>query len=68
GLVQGLAGAAGPAIAGAAIQTAALGTPFFVAGTTKALYDIALYIGFRRRRAEHEVSAPASAGNEGRLQ
>jgi predicted MFS family arabinose efflux permease len=57
GLVRGLASAAGPAITGAAIQTAALGTPFFVAGTAKALYDIALYIGFRARRAEHEVGA-----------
>ena len=57
GLVRGLASAAGPAITGAAIQTAALGTPFFVAGATKALYDIALYIGFRSRRAEHEVRA-----------
>lgn len=56
GLVRGLASAAGPAIAGAAIQTAALGTPFFVAGSTKALYDLALYIGFRRRHAEHETS------------
>jgi MFS family permease len=58
GLVRGLASAAGPAITGAALQTAALGTPFFVAGTTKALYDLALYVGFRRRRAEHEVAAP----------
>lgn len=57
GLVRGLASSAGPVITGAAIQTAALGTPFFVAGTTKALYDIALYIGFRRRRAEHELPA-----------
>jgi len=57
GLVRGLASAAGPAITGAAIQTAALGTPFFVAGATKALYDLALYIGFRSRHAEHEVRA-----------
>ena len=58
GLVRGLAAAAGPAITGAAIQSAALGTPFAVAGITKALYDVALYIGYRSRRAEHEVPAP----------
>lgn len=56
GVVRGLASAFGPAITGAAIQSAALGTPFFVAGTTKALYDVALYVGFRRRKAEHEVT------------
>ncbi|HKV88870.1 MAG TPA: MFS transporter [Candidatus Dormibacteraeota bacterium] len=57
GLTRGIAGAAGPAITGAAIQGAALGTPFVVAGVTKSLYDIALYLGYRRRRAEHEVRA-----------
>jgi len=56
GVARGLASAAGPAITGAAIQTAALGTPFIVAGITKALYDIALYYGFRRRRGDHEIS------------
>ncbi len=55
GLARGLANAAGPAITGAAIQTTALGAPFIVAGITKALYDIALYYGFRRRRGEHEI-------------
>jgi MFS family permease len=57
GLARGVASAAGPAITGAAIQSAALGTPFIVAGVTKALYDIALYIGYRRRKAEHEIPA-----------
>lgn len=56
GVARGLASAAGPVIAGAAIQTAALGAPFIVAGATKALYDIALYFGYRRRRADHENS------------
>ena len=56
GLTRGLASAVGPAITGAAIQSAALGTPFIVAGVTKALYDVALYIGYRSRRAEHEVN------------
>jgi len=55
GLARGLASAAGPAITGAAIQSAALGTPFIIAGTMKALYDIALYIGYRSRPGEHEV-------------
>jgi MFS family permease len=54
GAARGLAQAAGPIITGAAIQGAALGVPFILAGTVKALYDIALYSGFRRRRADHE--------------
>jgi len=55
GVARGLASAAGPAITGAAIQAAALGTPFIVAGITKVLYDVALYYGFRRRRGDHEI-------------
>jgi len=55
GLARGLASAAGPAITGAAIQSAALGTPFIVAGVVKALYDVALYIGYKSRPGEHEV-------------
>jgi MFS family permease len=57
GLVRGLASGAGPAMTGAAIQSAALGTPFIVAGITKAIYDIALYIGYRSRPGEHEIRA-----------
>jgi MFS family permease len=57
GLARGLASAAGPAITGAAIQSAALGTPFVVAGVTKAIYDLALYVGYRSRPAEHEIRA-----------
>jgi sugar phosphate permease len=55
GLARGVAAATGPAITGAAIQTAALGTPFVIAGVTKALYDLALYFKYRTRPAEHEV-------------
>jgi len=55
GLARGIAAATGPAITGAAIQTAALGTPFVIAGVTKALYDLALYFKYRTRPAEHEV-------------
>jgi MFS family permease len=55
GAVRGLAQAVGPPITGAAIQTAALGIPFFLAGTVKSIYDIVLYLGFRGRRGEHEA-------------
>jgi MFS family permease len=55
GLVRGLGQAAGPLISGAAIQGAALGLPFYLAGALKLLYDGALYIRFRRRRGEHET-------------
>ncbi len=54
GLARGLASAAGPAITGAAIQSAALGTPFIVAGIMKGLYDVALYVGYKSRPGEHE--------------
>lgn len=54
GLARGLASAAGPAITGAAIQSAALGTPFIVAGIVKGMYDVALYIGYKSRPGEHE--------------
>ncbi len=54
GAVRGLAQALGPPITGAAIQTAALGIPFILAGTVKGLYDVALYVGFRRRQGDHE--------------
>ncbi len=54
GAVRGLAQALGPPITGVAIQTAALGIPFILAGTVKGLYDVALYVGFRRRQGDHE--------------
>lgn len=55
GLVRGLGQAAGPLISGAAIQGAALGLPFILAGSLKLTYDFLLYLGFRSRRAEHEI-------------
>ena len=59
GAVRGIALAAGPVITGAAIQAAAFSIPFIVGGTLKSLYDIGLYIGFRRRFGDHEaVSRP----------
>lgn len=54
GAVRGVTQAAGPALAGAAIQAAAYGLPFWVGGGLKAIYDVALFAGFRGRRAEHE--------------
>ncbi len=55
GLVRGLGQALGPILSGAAIQSAALGVPFFLAGGLKLVYDISLYAAFRSRRAEHET-------------
>jgi len=55
GLVRGLGQAFGPLLSGAAIQSAALGLPFFLAGGLKLVYDLSLYAAFRSRRAEHET-------------
>ena len=55
GLVRGLGQAAGPLLAGAAIQGAALGLPFYLAGGLKLLYDGTLFVAFRARRGEHET-------------
>jgi len=55
GLVRGLGQAGGPLIAGAAIQSAALGLPFYLAGALKLVYDVSLFAAFRSRRAEHET-------------
>jgi MFS family permease len=57
GAVRGVAQAAGPALAGAAIQAAAFGLPFWLGGAMKVVYDLALYAGFRQRKAEHERRA-----------
>ncbi|MDQ6712692.1 MAG: MFS transporter, partial [Candidatus Dormibacteraeota bacterium] len=56
GLVRGLGQSAGPLLAGAAIQGAVLGLPFFIAGTLKLIYDVSLYAAFRSRPAEHETA------------
>jgi predicted MFS family arabinose efflux permease len=55
GAVRSLAQAAGPSLAGIAIQTAAFGIPFYIAAGLKIAYDLLLYAGFRRRAAEHEA-------------
>lgn len=55
GAVRGVAMAFGPVLSAAAIGAASFGVPFFAGGGLKAVYDLALYSGFRRRRAEHET-------------
>jgi predicted MFS family arabinose efflux permease len=55
GAVRGVANGAGPVITGAAIQAASLGLPFFLGGALKVLYDVGLYVGYRRRFGEHEL-------------
>jgi MFS family permease len=54
GAVRGVAQSFGPALAGLAIGAAAFGVPFFAGGALKIVYDLALYAGFRNRRASHE--------------
>ena len=55
GAVRGVAMSFGPTLAGVAIAAAAFGLPFFAGGGLKIVYDLALYAGFRNRRAEHET-------------
>jgi len=38
----------GPAVSGALMQAVSVGSPFFVAGSIKAIYDVAIYLTFRR--------------------
>jgi len=54
GSVRGVAQAAGPTIAGAAVQSAAYGLPFVLAGLIKIGYDLALYAAYARRPAATE--------------
>ncbi len=57
GAVRGAGQAVGPYLAGVAIQGAAFGLPFFVAGGLKIAYDLALFGSFRQLRGEHEVAS-----------
>ncbi|HEX6489185.1 MAG TPA: MFS transporter [Candidatus Dormibacteraeota bacterium] len=57
GTVRGAGQALGPYVAGVAIQAAAYGVPFVLAGALKAAYDLALFGAFRRVRGEHEVTS-----------
>jgi MFS family permease len=54
GAVRGVAQSPGAVLAGLAIGAASLGLPFFLGGGLKIIYDLALYAGFRNRRAAHE--------------
>jgi hypothetical protein len=54
GALRGIFQAVGPVITGVAIQAAAYSFPFIVGGSLKSLYDVGLFIGFRRRFGEHE--------------
>jgi predicted MFS family arabinose efflux permease len=38
----------GPAVSGILMQAVSVGSPFFVAGSIKAIYDVAIYFTFRR--------------------
>ena len=52
GAVRGVAQSFGPALSGLAMGAASFGVPFFAAGGLKIAYDLALFAGFRNRRAE----------------
>jgi MFS family permease len=54
GAVRGVAQSLGPVLAGIAIGAASFGLPFFAGGGLKIVYDLALFGGFRNRRADHE--------------
>jgi MFS family permease len=56
GTVRGVMQAAGPLIAGVAIQAAAAGLPFLLAGGLKISYDLGLYAAFSQRPGAHENS------------
>ena len=48
--VRPAAAAIAPVFAGLAVQTAAMGVPFFVAGGLKIVYDLAVYSAFKRMK------------------
>ncbi len=58
GTVRGVMQAIGPLIAGVAIQAAAAGLPFLLAGGLKITYDIGLYAAFSQRPGAHETLRP----------
>jgi MFS family permease len=68
GAVRGVAQSFGPVLAGLAIGAASFGLPFFAGGGLKIVYDLALFAGFRNRRAAHEPlprDSPASSPSSG---
>ncbi len=58
GTVRGVMQAVGPLIAGFAIQAAAAGVPFLLAGALKISYDLGLYAAFAQRPGGHEAVRP----------
>jgi hypothetical protein len=54
--VRGAGLGLGPFLSGLAIQAAAFGIPFWIAGGLKIVYDLALYAGYRSRRPADETS------------
>lgn len=56
-VARGLSSAISPSLAGLFLGAAALGAPFFIAGGLKSLYDVLLYLGFRRVRPPEETLA-----------
>jgi MFS family permease len=65
GAVRGVAMSFGPLLAGVAIGAAAFGIPFLAGGGLKIVYDVALFAGFRNRRAEHEGAPLPKHGRRG---
>lgn len=62
-LARSMAQAVSPSIAGSLIQAAALGAPFVIGGALKVVYDVVLFLTFRRVRPPEEAmrKAPPSA-------
>ena len=54
--------ALGPAVAGAIMQHVALAGPLFIGGTLKIVYDLLLYLSFRRIRPPEEIMPTAPGG------
>ncbi len=59
-VARSAATALSPAVTGYAFSVAALGLPFFIAGTLKVAYDLALYRSFRSIRPPEERRPPAA--------
>jgi MFS family permease len=56
-VARSTASAVGPAIAGAAMSGATLGAPFVIAGSLKIVYDLLVFLAFRRVRPPEEEQA-----------
>lgn len=55
-VVRSAAQAVSPAIGGGAMGAASLGVPFYLAGAIKAVYDVLLFVMFRRIKPPEEVA------------